>query len=91
MVTGYEVQMYADIRRIADALNRIANCAEAAELRARPVRAAEPHTHTIAEWWAAMPPYVREHMAGNHVDCPPAECDIARIDHGLGFGGDHDG
>jgi hypothetical protein len=33
--TGYEVQMYAHIQQIAQALNRIANCLEAAELRAR--------------------------------------------------------
>lgn len=35
MTTGYEVQMYNDIRQIAQALNRIANCLEAAEKRAR--------------------------------------------------------
>jgi hypothetical protein len=35
MATGYEVQMYNDIKSIAQSLNRIANCMEAAEKRAR--------------------------------------------------------
>ena len=35
MTTGYEVKMYHDIGAIAQALNRIANCLEAAEQRAR--------------------------------------------------------
>jgi xanthine dehydrogenase molybdopterin-binding subunit B len=35
MTTGYEVRMYADIDAIAQALNRIANCLEANEKRAR--------------------------------------------------------
>lgn len=41
MVTGYEVEMYHNISRIARALDRIANCMEAAELRAR---ASDPQT-----------------------------------------------
>jgi len=35
MPTGYEVQMYNDIKQIAMALNRIANVMEATEKRAR--------------------------------------------------------
>lgn len=35
VTTGYEVKMYSDISTIARCLNRIANCLEAAEMRAR--------------------------------------------------------
>lgn len=35
MVTGYEVDMYRDISRIRNALERIAECMEANERRAR--------------------------------------------------------
>jgi hypothetical protein len=35
MVTGYEVEYYANISSIAKSLNRIANCLEASEYRAR--------------------------------------------------------
>lgn len=49
MVTGYEVEMYHNISKIARSLERIANCLEAAELRARasdpqaPVQAGSAH------------------------------------------------
>lgn len=49
MVTGYEVEMYHNISKIARSLERIANCLEAAELRARasdpqsPVQAGTVH------------------------------------------------
>jgi hypothetical protein len=35
MATGYEVKMYQDLSNIASSLNRIANCMEAGEKRAR--------------------------------------------------------
>lgn len=35
MTTGYEIEMYHNISQIAGHLNRIANCLEAAEKRAR--------------------------------------------------------
>lgn len=35
MATGYEVKMYQDLSNIAQSLNRIANCMEAGEKRAR--------------------------------------------------------
>lgn len=45
MVTGYEVSMYNHIEQIARHLNRIANCMEAAEARARTVgQPTEPHS-----------------------------------------------
>jgi len=44
MVTGYEVQMYNDINAISRSLNRIANCMEAAEKRARGDVAPKPTT-----------------------------------------------
>jgi hypothetical protein len=42
MSTGYEIEMYHNIAAIAQALNRIANCMEAAEKRARDMAATTP-------------------------------------------------
>jgi DNA-directed RNA polymerase subunit alpha len=42
MVTGYEVEMYGHIGSIANSLNRIANCLEAAEARERRREEGEP-------------------------------------------------
>jgi hypothetical protein len=42
MTTGYEVEMYRNIGSIAQSLNRIANCMEAAEKRARAQEATTP-------------------------------------------------
>lgn len=42
MVTGYEVEYYQHIRNIDHSLNRIANCMEAAEKRARTQEATTP-------------------------------------------------
>jgi hypothetical protein len=62
MTTGYEVKMYHDIGSIAQSLNRIANCLEAGEKRAREYEATKhscnsegcpgvPVVQVNGHWW----------------------------------------
>jgi hypothetical protein len=51
VTTGYEVQMYNDIRQIAQNTNRIANCLEAQETRARERPQIDPNSLGAMALW----------------------------------------
>jgi hypothetical protein len=53
VTTGYEVQMYNDIRQIAQNTNRIANCLEAQEMRAREKPKVDPKDLGAYALWKA--------------------------------------
>ena len=51
MTTGYEVQMYNDLRQIQLSLNRIADCMEAAEARAQVKPVIDPDSLGVRAIW----------------------------------------
>jgi len=51
MTTGYDVHMYNDISQIAQHLNRIANCLEAQEKRARERPQVDPDSLGMVALW----------------------------------------